>query len=197
MKDKSEVRTDGKAVFYAVLYKRFREAALECGYALALHGSMISDMDLIAVPWVNEAKTPDELAKAISDCIDGTAWKDHHLMDRHEKPHGRVTYTLSIMGDWHLDLSVLPLGRPSGFQMRVVNGTAPDLATAIGISESRRIRLSEMMDDLSTGYAGQRIRGCDMWNDILFGCMSIEEVVYCVHIHTSWLFEKGLMAYAK
>jgi hypothetical protein len=194
-KDKSEVRTDGRAVFYTVLYKSFREAALECGYALAVHGSMISDMDLIAVPWVNDAKTPDELAKAISDCIDATVWKDHHLMDRHEKPHGRVTYTISIYSDWHIDLSVIPLGKPSGFQMRIVDETAQDMATAIGISESRRVYLSQQMDDISRGNSNQAVRSCNLFNDILFACQSIEEVVYCVHVHTSWLLQRGIMPF--
>lgn len=197
MKDKSEVNTEGRAVFYAVLYNEFRKAALECGYSLALHGSMARDMDMIAVPWVDEAKTPDELVAAISNCIDGTVWKEHHLLDRHEKPHGRMSYTISIMGDWHIDLSITTATKNGEYKMRVVNETAPDMATAIGISESRRIALSKKMDELSKSYAGQAIRSCNMFNDILAICKNIEEVVYCVHVHTSWLFEKGFMAYAK
>jgi hypothetical protein len=197
MKDKSEVNTEGRAVFYAVLYNRFRATALECGYSLALHGSMAKDMDLLAVPWVEDAKTPDELVSAISDCIDGTVWKDHHLFDRHEKPHGRISYTLSIMGDWQIDLSIMTSEKNGEYKMRVINETSPDMATAVGISESRRIRLSQKMDDLSKSYSGQTIRSCNMFNDILALCHNIEEVVYCVHVHTSWLFEKGYMAYAK
>lgn len=197
MKDKLEVKTEGRAVFYAVLLNSFRKAALECGYSLALHGSMARDMDMIAVPWVEDAKTPDELVIAISDCIDGTVWKDHHLFDRHEKPHGRISYTLSIMGDWQIDLSITTATKSGKYMMRVINETAPDLATAVGISKSRRISLSQKMDDLSKAYAGQTIRSCNMFNDILAICHSMEEVVYCVHIHTSWLFEKGYMAYAK
>lgn len=197
MKDKSEVNTEGRAVFYAVLYNRFRKAALECGYSLALHGSMAKDMDMIAVPWVEDAKTPDELVSAISDCIDGTVWKEHHLFDRHEKPHGRIAYTLSIMGDWNIDLSITTAAKNGEYKMRIVNETAPDLATAVGISEHRRVALSKKMDELSKSFAGQRIRSCNMFNDILAICHNIEEVVYCVHVHTSWLFEKGYMAYAK
>jgi hypothetical protein len=197
MKDKSEVRTEGRAVFYAVLYNSFKKAALECGYSLALHGSMASDMDLIAVPWVEDAKTPDELVAALSDCIDGTVWKDHHVLDRHEKPHGRLAYTLSIMGDYQIDLSIMWGAKTGEYKMRVVQETAPDMATAVGISESRRVRLSKGMDDLSKSYAGQKVRSCNMFNDILALCHNIEEVVYCVHVHTSWLFEKGFMAFVK
>lgn len=108
MKDKSEVNIGGKAVFYAVLYENFRKAALECGYALALHGSMISDMDLLAVPWIADAKPVDELVAKISDCIGDTVWKERHLKLQETRSHGRMIYTMSIMGDWHIDLSVMP-----------------------------------------------------------------------------------------
>lgn len=107
MKDKSEVRIYGKAVFYAVLYESFRKAALDCGYALALHGSLINDMDMIAVAWVEDAKPVEELVAAISDCIGETVWKDHHFI-KSEKRLGRIIHTLSIMGDWYIDLSVIP-----------------------------------------------------------------------------------------
>jgi hypothetical protein len=107
MKDKSEVRTDGKAVFYAVLYNDFRKAALDCGYALALHGSMTRDMDLIAVPWVAEATTPKELVSKISDCIGDTVWKDKHTIGQEIRPFNRIVYTLSVMGDWFIDLSII------------------------------------------------------------------------------------------
>lgn len=112
MKDKSEVFVEGKPVFYAILYNSMREAALKCGYALALHGSMQSDMDIVAVPWVEDAKPVEELVDAIDDCIGKTIWKENKGLGvdfRHptEKPHGRIAFTLAIIGDWHIDLSVI------------------------------------------------------------------------------------------
>lgn len=107
MKTKEEVKIEGKPVFYAVLYNDMKKAALELGYALAMHGSMHSDMDLIAVPWVQDAKPAEELAAAINDCIGNTVWKEHNLSKTEERPHGRVIYSLSIMGDWHIDLSII------------------------------------------------------------------------------------------
>ena len=68
-KNKEEVKINGKPVFYAVLYNSMKEAALECGYALAMHGSMHSDMDLIAVAWVENAEPVEVLVKAINDCL--------------------------------------------------------------------------------------------------------------------------------
>jgi hypothetical protein len=41
MKDKDEIITNGKAVFYTILWPSFRKAAINCGWGLALHGSII------------------------------------------------------------------------------------------------------------------------------------------------------------
>ena len=108
MKDKEEVKLNSKATFYAVLYSDFRKAAIDCGYALAIHGSMARDMDLIAVAWTEEARPVDELVEKINNCIGKTVWTEHNLTTSELKPHGRITYTLSIMGDWFIDLSIIP-----------------------------------------------------------------------------------------
>jgi hypothetical protein len=107
-KKREEIRTEGRAVFYTVIYPQFRSKALDLGYTLALHGSMASDMDMIAIAWVEDAKPVEELVKALSDCIGNTVWKDHHLTSGEHKPHGRMTYTLSIYSDWYIDLSIIP-----------------------------------------------------------------------------------------
>ena len=39
------------AVYAAALYPDLAEIAREHGYALAVHGSLARDFDLIAVPW--------------------------------------------------------------------------------------------------------------------------------------------------
>ncbi len=106
-KTKEEVRTDGRAVFYTILWPRFRQVALDCGWGLALHGSMASDMDMMSMPWVEDAKPVSELIKALSDCIDGTIWKDSHFTPFLGKPHGRIVYTLSIFSDFYIDLSIM------------------------------------------------------------------------------------------
>ncbi len=109
MKDRKEVITNGKAVFYSILYEKFRQTALYMGYALALHGSMASDMDLIAVAWIEDAKSPKDLVKAISDLIGETVFAEYHtLQEPTIKPHGRLSYTLSIYHDYYIDLSIIP-----------------------------------------------------------------------------------------
>jgi hypothetical protein len=111
MKNKDEVKSMGRTGFYAVLFESFRKAALECGWALGLHGSMATDMDMMAMPWTDDAKPPEELVKAISDCIDCTIWKDRHTVAHIGKPHGRIVYTISIYDDFYVDLSIMPFNK--------------------------------------------------------------------------------------
>lgn len=106
-KEASEVTTNGRAVFYTVLWGSFRQAAIDCGWALALHGSMASDMDMMAMPWVENAQPVEVLIEALSRCIDGTIWKDSHFAPPFEKPNGRLVYTLSIFKDYYIDLSII------------------------------------------------------------------------------------------
>ncbi len=106
-KTAQEVTTNGRAVFYTILWPRFRQAAIDCGWALGLHGSMASDMDMMAMPWVEEAAPVEDLVKALSDCIGETIWKEHHFTPFYGKPHGRIVYTLSIYADFHIDLSCM------------------------------------------------------------------------------------------
>lgn len=109
-KEKHEVNTyGGRAVFYAIFWESFRVAALECGWTIALHGSMQSDMDMIATPWVEEATTVEILIEKISECIGKTIWKDSHFERHIGKPFGRVVYTLSIFSDYYIDLSIIDL----------------------------------------------------------------------------------------
>lgn len=106
-KDREQVTTNGRAVFYTIMWPGFRNAALNCGWSLGLHGSMSSDMDIMAMPWTEDAKPVEELIKSLSDCIDSDLWKESHLEPFVGKPHGRVVYTLSIFSDFYVDISVM------------------------------------------------------------------------------------------
>ena len=75
------------------------------GYALAVHGSLARDFDLIAVPWVEDVATPETVIASISDC--GLAARVVGEPER--KPHGRIAYTLSVgFGECACDLSFMP-----------------------------------------------------------------------------------------
>lgn len=56
---------------YKAMLPGLQKAARECGYALAVHGSMSRDLDLIAVPWVEDAKPAAELAFQLAVSCNG------------------------------------------------------------------------------------------------------------------------------
>jgi hypothetical protein len=84
-----------------------REVARFNGYAVAVHGSLKRDIDLIAVPWTDQAIEPDALADKIAGAISGVLG---NCLRREpgEKPHGRVAYIMLHPGfAGEIDLSVI------------------------------------------------------------------------------------------
>jgi hypothetical protein len=83
--------------------ERIRAVARDCGYAVAIHGSRKRDLDLIAVPWTDEASSVEELLTALNErenCSYGPP---------NERPHGRVGYVLhGFAGCKYVDLSITP-----------------------------------------------------------------------------------------
>lgn len=72
------------------------------GYAMAVHGSMQRDLDIVAVPWTAKAKAARTLVKALCDHLGCEAAAPS------EKPHGRIAYTLLMGGACFMDLSIMP-----------------------------------------------------------------------------------------
>lgn len=102
---------NGKAAFYASIYPDLKEAALKCGWALGLHGSLANDMDIMAMPWTEQSVPVNELMKALSDCFTDNPFKDEHVIPFTEKPNGRVVYTMSIWADWYLDINIINVAK--------------------------------------------------------------------------------------
>ncbi|WP_295823038.1 hypothetical protein [uncultured Deinococcus sp.] len=75
------------------------------GYALAVHGSLERDLDLVAVPWTSDAVSPEALVDAF---IDQGGLSQHGPWV--DKPHGRRALSLRYTGRWSkvIDLSILP-----------------------------------------------------------------------------------------
>lgn len=91
------------APLYAMVYAQLAEIARAHGYAMAVHGSLAKDFDLICVPWVEDAADPQVIVDAITSSfvlrvIDSPAMKLHN----------RLCYTLSFGGNVYLDLSFMP-----------------------------------------------------------------------------------------
>ncbi len=106
---------------YVAMYPGLSRAARSCGYALAVHGSMARDMDLIAVPWTTDAKPPEVLVEALRDACGGWVHAPDTKRDPTPKPHGRLVWTIHMGGAIdgpvaaaYIDLSVMPLGAVEG-----------------------------------------------------------------------------------
>lgn len=106
MKSREHVVTNGRAVFYACLWEDFRNAAMDCGWALGLHGSLSSDMDIMAMPWVENAKPVEEMIKAIEGCLTEGGELIFKTTSSN-KPNNRVVYTIHIFSDFYLDLNII------------------------------------------------------------------------------------------
>lgn len=105
-----ETRRREISLFLDMALASLREAAREAGYALTVHGSLSRDLDLVAIPWIDEAVEPAELVSRISEATKAaTGWGFVSGEGRLEgKPHGRLAVTIVASAEIHLDLSIMP-----------------------------------------------------------------------------------------
>lgn len=97
-----------------------RKAAVACGYALAVHGSIRRDIDLVAIPWTPGAesacKVSDALYRATERVLGFKPIRSWSMRGRRftlrgcpgVKPHGRLGWVWQIGGGVYIDLSVMP-----------------------------------------------------------------------------------------
>lgn len=107
-----------RAAAYVALYPMLLQIAKDHGYALAVHGSLHRDFDLIAVPWIESASDALTLIRAMHQKTRMVT--QHEQSDRQwhkdcnptQKAHGRVAYSLHVtnsgMYGGYLDISVMP-----------------------------------------------------------------------------------------
>lgn len=88
---------------YQDILPMLRLMARTHGYALTLHGSGQRDLDLVAIPWTEDAKSAEVLVTALAFCIHAQA--DEPPI---EKPHGRWGWVIQLGGGLYIDLSVMP-----------------------------------------------------------------------------------------
>lgn len=108
MKDRNAVTCNGRAAFYASMWNDFRQAAMDCGWALGLHGSLASDMDIMAMPWTENATSADEMVERLIDCF-GFSRPAYYEVDKTSKPNNRVVYTIPIFADFYIDLNIIQI----------------------------------------------------------------------------------------
>jgi hypothetical protein len=125
-----------RAPFFACLYPSLCAIARENGYALAIHGTVTNDLDLVAVPWTETAVPAEELVERLKKHISAVDY--HGLLTRQcdwatpeqvrqmveadharnaeprgefdcvLKPHGRKAWNLYLEYGARVDLSVMP-----------------------------------------------------------------------------------------
>jgi hypothetical protein len=117
------------APFYACLYPGLCDIARQQGYALAIHGTLSRDVDVIAVPWTEMAGEPADLVSAIQQHASAllypdllravNPWLTEEQVDcilareatpsiPERKPHGRLSWSLHLGYGAYIDISVLP-----------------------------------------------------------------------------------------
>ena len=91
-----------------------RERSKALGYALAVHGSLERDIDLIAIPWTETASShpPEALANSLRQVLNklypiglevGPSQEDAK-----RKPHGRLCWSWWIRPWTYIDLAIMP-----------------------------------------------------------------------------------------
>lgn len=108
------------AVAYALLLPDLMKAGREVGYALAVHGSLARDLDIIAVPWTDDAVSAERLIMHLAAAVDGHFRNGSRKREDGEwervpasipamKPHGRLGWVIHVGREGlYLDVSVMP-----------------------------------------------------------------------------------------
>ena len=92
------------APIYCALYPDLAECVRKFGYALAVHGSLQRDFDLICIPWTDDIALPSAV---VANIVDTFALRQVGAPSM--KKHGRQVWTLSLsFGECFLDLSFMP-----------------------------------------------------------------------------------------
>lgn len=96
-----------------------QQVARELGYNLCVHGSLARDIDLVAVPWSDDAVGAAQLAERILERagqLRGIAFiapaeddEFHRKGCPGMKPHRRLCWSFHLGGGPYLDLSVMPV----------------------------------------------------------------------------------------
>lgn len=100
------MRPANLAPVYCALYPALAEIARKHGYAMAIHGTMARDFDLICIPWTEKPSRPEVVVEEITATYSTT-----EITNPGYKHHGRLAYSVCFgFGDFFADLSFMPTG---------------------------------------------------------------------------------------
>lgn len=102
MKKREEVKPNYAPV-YAAIYPELAKLFVENGYALAIHGSLKRDFDLIAVKWEKPITSPQRMVNKITKTFSIT-----QIGKPKKRSYGRIAYSISVgFGECAIDLSFI------------------------------------------------------------------------------------------
>ena len=108
MKTAEQIKPNFGPVYAAAVYPDLAKIFQKHGYALAVHGSVARDFDLIAIPWAEKVSEVD----TVFDTIEEEFAISVNRKDYAERNHGRRAWLLHfVFGECAVDLSFLSMGR--------------------------------------------------------------------------------------
>lgn len=104
----------GNTVLLDHILEPMRRVARDAGYAITVHGSLARDIDLVAIPWTDQAADDvDQLVTRLCAAVAGVTGRCNPMQGWTDKPHGRRAKTILVwghrFGSVDLDLSVMPV----------------------------------------------------------------------------------------
>lgn len=96
---------------YTLLIDPIRALAKSFGYAIGVHGSLKRDIDLIAIPWTEDAVEDEILAAGIINLVRAfskDSWTHVSPAGDKGKPHGRRCWSIFVTSRVYIDLSIMP-----------------------------------------------------------------------------------------
>lgn len=118
--DKKPIKA--KPVFYSVIYQKLKEIAEYYGYNLLIHGSLNRDLDLVAIPWIDDPVSEITLVRRFHKELCNVQYEELESKKGYEfsvLPGGRNNYIINLNRggrfnnyldeQWYLDISFTPL----------------------------------------------------------------------------------------
>lgn len=98
--------------YYHAVLKIAKHIGMEKGYAIAVHGSMTRDLDIVAIPWQTGCSTPRQFADSLKNVTGGGKIG---FYDKDQKSiHGYFKYSIALplsfeSGEMpYIDMTVIP-----------------------------------------------------------------------------------------
>lgn len=120
--EKPQKPIKARPLFYACCFQPLQAIAREMGYNLLMHGSMDRDMDLVAVPWVNDPSQELDLIIAFDKYLKEVSFIKEQAENAYMHsilPGGRSSWVINLNrggpfnnytdAQYYLDISITPL----------------------------------------------------------------------------------------